>query len=144
MEIYFEGPVMWAQLDANMHMRHSAYADFAAQARMNMLTSVGLEVKDLMRLKMGPILFREELIYHREVGPNDYLKVSCVIRKSRKDGSRWSIQHEIYRRDGEKAATVNVDGAWIDVIKRKLTALPEDLAAKFQTLPYSEDYESLD
>ena len=28
---HFSAPVMWAQIDGNMHMRHSAYADFATQ-----------------------------------------------------------------------------------------------------------------
>lgn len=140
MEIFFEGPVLWAQLDANMHMRHSAYADFAAQARLNMLDKLGMKAEELVALKLGPILFREELIYHREVGPNDYLKVTCVMTKSRKDGSRWSIRHEIFRKDGVKAATINVDGAWLDVVKRKLGTLPEHLYQKFKQLPVSEDY----
>ncbi|RAJ73730.1 acyl-CoA thioester hydrolase [Chitinophaga dinghuensis] len=140
MDIFFEGPVIWAQLDANMHLRHSAYGDFAAQARLNMLDHVGIKARDLLSLHLGPILFREEIIYHREVGPNDHVKVSCRISKSRKDGTRWSIRHEIFRQDGVKAATVNVDGAWMDTVKRKLGALPQELQEKFTTLPYSEDY----
>ncbi len=140
MDIFFEGPVIWAQLDANMHLRHSAYGDFAAQARLNMLDHVGIKARDLLGLHLGPILFREEIIYHREVGPNDYVKVSCRISKTKKDGSRWSIRHEIFRQDGVKAATVNVDGAWMDTVKRKLGVLPQELQEKFTTLPYSEDY----
>ena len=131
---------MWAQLDANMHMRHSAYADFAAQARLNMLDRVGIQARDLAALHLGPILFREELIYHREVGPNDYLKVSCRIAKTKKDGSRWSIRHELFRQDGVKAATINVDGAWMDTAKRKLGTLPPELQQRFSTLPLTEDY----
>ncbi|EEI92050.1 hypothetical protein HMPREF0765_2374 [Sphingobacterium spiritivorum ATCC 33300] len=34
---FYEGQVIWAQIDANRHMRHSAYADICAQARSNML-----------------------------------------------------------------------------------------------------------
>ncbi|MCC9137714.1 acyl-CoA thioesterase [Pontibacter silvestris] len=143
MDNVYEGKVMWSHLDANMHMRHSAYADFAAQARIAVLDSLGLDFKVFQNLKVGPILFREELIYLREIGVNDIIKVTLEMTKSKPDGSRWSIRHEIYRGDGVKAAVVNVDGAWIDIVKRKLTVLPEDLAQKFSHLPKSDDFEDI-
>ncbi|PRY09972.1 acyl-CoA thioester hydrolase [Pontibacter ummariensis] len=139
----YEGKVMWSHLDANMHMRHSAYADFAAQARIEVLDQLGLDLKMFQKLHIGPILFREELKYLREVGVNDNLKVTTELIKSRPDASRWSIRHEVFRQDGVKAAVIEVDGAWIDVLKRKLAQLPEELAAQFAALPKSEDYEEL-
>lgn len=138
--IFFESPVLWAQIDANMHLRHSAYADFAAQARLSLLEKLGIKTSDFLKLKLGPILFREELFYLREISLDDNVKVSCVLTKCRPDGSRWSIQHEIYRNDGVKAAIVNVDGAWIDMEKRKLSKLPEDLNALFMQVPRSADF----
>jgi len=140
MKVYFEGQVMWSQIDANQHMRHSAYADFAAQARLVMLEEAGLSPSVLYKLNIGPLMFREELIFLREVAMNDLLKVTCEITKSRPDGSRWSIRHEIFRADGVKAAVVNVDGAWLDMTKRKLTPLPPGLSALFMHAPKSEDY----
>lgn len=139
--IVFEGPVLWSQIDANMHMRHSAYADFAAQARLELLQSNGMSLDVLASLKLGPILFREELIYLREVRINDVIRVSVEMTKCRPDGSRWSFRHELYRADGIKAAVVNVEGAWIDVEKRKLTALPAEMASMFlERVPKSADF----
>lgn len=143
MENTYEGKVMWSHLDANMHMRHSAYADFAAQARIAVLDKVGLDYQTFQKLRVGPILFREELIYLREVSINDTLKITLELTKGRRDGSRWSMRHEIYRGDGVKAAVVNVEGAWIDVVKRKLTTLPEELVNMFAQLPRSSDYEEM-
>src|ERR1700685_4482763 len=100
MKIYFEGQVLWSQIDANRHMRHSAYADFAAQARLAMMEKMGLGPSVLYQLNIGPIMFREELFYLREVGLNDYLKVTWELMRSRPDGSRWTIKHELYRADG--------------------------------------------
>jgi acyl-CoA thioester hydrolase len=140
MNIFFEGPVLWSQIDANMHLRHSAYADFAAQARLNMLEQVGIKAVHFMQHQLGPILFREELIYHREIGANENVKVSCEMTKCKADGSRWSIKHEIFRGDGIKSATVNVDGAWIDFNKRKLTGLPAEMLEKFKGVPRSVDF----
>ncbi|MFT2011021.1 acyl-CoA thioesterase [Pontibacter sp. 13R65] len=137
----YEAQVMWSHLDPNLHMRHSAYADFAAQARIAVLDSLGLDYKTFQDLRVGPVLFREELIYLREVGLNEKIRVTLELTKSRNDGSRWSIRHIIYRGDGVKAAVVNVDGAWFDVEKRKLTVLPDDLILKFAELPKSIDFD---
>ena len=120
MKIFYEAQVLWSQIDANQHLRHSAYADFAAQARVTMLDQLGLSTKVLFQHKIGPVLFREELIYLREIGINDFIKVACEVIKSRADGSRWSIRHEIFRGDGIKAAIIYADGAWIDMEKTKI------------------------
>jgi len=140
MNVFYEGQVLWSQLDPNQHMRHSAYADFGAQARLTMLESLGLKPAELFAYNIGPILFREELFYKREIGINDTVKVTCELIKSRRDGSRWSIRHEIFRGDGVKAATIIVDGAWIDTVKRKLAILPAELSGLFMKTPKSEDY----
>ncbi|MHA6249572.1 acyl-CoA thioesterase [Pontibacter sp. CAU 1760] len=139
----YEGKVMWSHLDVNMHMRHSAYADFAAQARIAVLDSLGLDFAVFQSLKVGPILFREELVYLKEIGINENIKVTIELFKSRRDGSRWSIRHIVYREDGLRAAVVTVDGAWLDVEKRKLTVLPPDLVEKFASIPKSIDYEEI-
>lgn len=139
--VFFESRVMWSQIDANMHLRHSAYADFAAQARLELLEKMNFGADMLAKLRIGPILFREELIYIREVRPNDTIRVSCELSKCRTDGARWSFVQKIFRSDGIQAALINVDGAWIDVQKRKLTALPEDIVQYFHTLPKTADFE---
>ncbi|MDB5273410.1 MAG: thioesterase [Chitinophagaceae bacterium] len=138
--VFYEGQVLWSQIDANMHLRHSAYADFGAQARLNLLEKSGFSTALFYKLNLGPILFREELIYLKEVKMNDTVRVTCAMTKMRQDGSRWSYKHEIYRSDGVKAAEINVDGAWIDTLKRKITGLPPDLILQLGDIPKSDNY----
>jgi acyl-CoA thioester hydrolase len=138
--VYYEGQVLWSQIDANMHLRHSAYADFGAQARLNLIEQLGFTTEMFQQLHLGPILFREESIYLREVKLNDTVRVTCTLTKMRKDGSRWSYRHEIFRGDGTKAAIINVDGAWIDTLKRKTTTLPAELLPKLNAIPKSADF----
>ena len=140
MDVYYEGQVLWSQIDANQHMRHSAYADLAAQARLNLLENLGLKPTVLLDEFIGPVLFREELLYMREVRLGDWIKVTCQLIKCRPDGSRWSIRHEMYRADGTKVAVVTVDGAWIDMVKRKLTSLPAELNLLFMKTPRADDF----
>ena len=132
---------MWSQIDANQHMRHSAYADFGAQARLNLLEKVGLSPTSLFIHKIGPVLFKEELFYLRELALGDTIKVTCELTRSRADGSRWSLRNELYSAGGVKAAVINVDGAWIDMEKRKVTVLPTELNKYFLNSPKSRDYQ---
>lgn len=141
--IFYEGQVIWAQIDANRHLRHSAYADYCAQARSNMLHSMGLSLDKFASARIGPILFREELIYHREIRLDETIRVTVEMTRYNTENSRFSFRHEIYRQDGTKCATVHVDGAWMDLKERKLTTLPVDWKPLVATIPKSEDYVEL-
>jgi len=142
--IFYEGQVLWSQIDANVHLRHSAYADFCAQARSNMLNLMGLSLHEFNKRKIGPILFREELNYLREVGLDERIRVSVEITKFNIQNARFSFRHIIYKENGVKAAIVNVDGAWMNIIERKLTNIPEEWMEIVHKIPRSEDYTEID
>ncbi|MFD2969839.1 acyl-CoA thioesterase [Sphingobacterium bambusae] len=141
--IFFEGQVLWAQLDPNRHLRHSAYADFCAQARSNMLNKAGLSLAEFAKNHIGPILFREELIYHREIGLDERIFVKVEMNRLNLKNYRFSFRHEIYKENGIKAATVNVDGAWLNLVERKLTGIPKEWEPIIAHIPRSVDYEEV-
>jgi len=141
--IFYEGQIIWAQIDANRHLRHSAYADLCAQARSNMLEKTGLSLDKIAHSGIGPVLFREELVYLREIHLNEMVHVTVEMTRYNTVNSRFSFRHEIFRSDGTKSAVVTVDGAWMDLRKRKLTVLPVDWQPIVEKLPRSSDYEEL-
>lgn len=140
-KVFFEGQVIWAQIDANRHLRHSAYADFCAQARSNMLNKIGLSLDKFATSNIGPILFREELIFHKEILLDEFITVEVEWTKYNNSNSRFSFRHKIFRADGNLCATVNVDGAWMDLEKRKLTTVPADWKLSLEKIPKSEDFQ---
>ena len=125
----------WADMDPNGHMRHSAYADYAADQRIILLAAWGYDIKEFARLRLGPILFREETVFRKEVHIGEEIRVDSRLLSVNEDGTRWSTLHTIYKADGRLAATVTVDGAWLDLEKRKLTTPPDALTAAFRALP---------
>lgn len=137
---FYEGVALWSQMDANRHMRHSAYADIATQARIALLEKIGLTPTLLLDIGIGPVMFREELIYLKEITLNEHVRVTCLVSRSKADGSRYTFQHEIFRADGVKAATVTVDGAWLDLEHRKLVILPDVYIKLFMSAPRTSDY----
>lgn len=133
--------IRWSDMDANRHLRHSAYYDYAAAMRIMVLSDSGLTLKKLEEFKIGPILFREEAIFKREIRLDDRIAVDVVLVKSTADFSRWSLRHQFIKEDGSLAAIVNIDGAWLDLIKRKLVVPNELVQGIFASFPKSSEYE---
>lgn len=133
--------VRWADIDANRHLRHSVYYDYAATMRMHVLTEGGLSTKKLEALMIGPILFREEAIFKREIVFEDRIRLTVELTKATEDFGRWSLRHQFLKGDNTLAAILNVDGAWIDLTKRKL-AVP-DLFVRdiFDQFPKAADFQ---
>lgn len=135
--------IRWADIDQNRHLRHSVYYDYCAMVRMTALNAHGLTTQKLEEFKMGPILFREEALFKREIKLEDKIFADVQVLKATADFSRWSIRHRITKDDGTLAAVVQVDGAWIDLVKRKLAAPNEFIQSVFKTFPISTDFEAL-
>ena len=133
--------IRWADIDANRHLRHSAYYDFAAAMRMTLLIERGLTSSRLEELQVGPILFREEAIFKREILLEDTLTIDVQVAKSTQDFSRITFRHHIIKGDGTVAAIITVDVAWIDLIRRKLTNPPDLVRAIFDEFPKAEDFQ---
>lgn len=135
--------VTWADMDPNRHMRHSVYNDYAAQTRVGMFSDFGLSITEIGRMGFGPILFREETNFLREINLLETIRVTCVLTTMRRDGSRWSFLHEIFKgdKDDTKAAQIAVDGAWLNLDNRKLGTPTPELREVMNRFPKTETFE---
>src|SRR6185295_18354328 len=101
--------IRWADIDQNRHLRHSVYYDYGAMARITFLSEMGLTAEKLEELKIGPIIFREEAIFKREINLEDKIEIDVELTKGTPDFSRWAIRHSIIKKDGTVAAILNLD-----------------------------------
>ncbi len=142
MEQYIKHPeVRWADLDPNFHLRHSVYYDYGAYCRLSYLEEHGLTTAIMQALHFGPIIFREEGIFKREIKMGDNISIDVQVIKSRRDFSRWSMRHQIYKNETTLSAIINIDGAWLNTIERKLAIPPEQIASVFDKMPKAEEFE---
>lgn len=132
--------VRWADMDPNVHMRHSAYTDYAAQVRLDFLADQGFPMHRFAELGLGPILFREDTRFLKEIHLSETIRVTAELGGLSADGSRWRIIHTIYKADGREAAVVAVDGAWLDLKLRKLTVPPAELITTFNQMTRHASY----
>lgn len=132
--------IRWADLDPNFHVLHSKYYDFCAYVRMSFLTENGITPEVLNTFNMGPILFREECVFRKEIKFKDVVKITLVLAKAKKDVSRWTMKHEIILNDRTVAAQITVDGAWMNILNRKLATPPREFIEAFNAIPKSHDF----
>lgn len=134
----------WSDLDPNFHVRHSAYYDFGAQHRIEILESLGLTMKAFQTQHFGPVLFREECVFRKEIKLSDSIFMHTKVSKMKADASRWSIVHEFRNEEDLLCATITVDGAWMDTKLRKLAnPVPEMALKALAIFPKSEDFIAL-
>ncbi|MFN0082342.1 MAG: acyl-CoA thioesterase [Ferruginibacter sp.] len=127
--------VRWADLDPNFHVVHSKYYDFGAYCRMAFLVENGLTPQFMQQHNIGPILFREECVFKREVLFGDEITINVKLDKLTADFGRWTMVHEIYKNGETLAAVITADGAWLNTSIRKLTVPPAVVIALFESAP---------
>jgi acyl-CoA thioester hydrolase len=133
--------IRWSDLDPNFHLRHSIYYDWGALSRIGFLEQNGLTTHLMAKLNFGPILFREECVFKREIHLNDPVTINLELVKARKDYSRWTIQHTIFKNPETIAAILTCDGAWLDTTLRKLASPPAEVTQVFGSMPLHANFQ---
>ena len=133
----------WSDFDANKHMRHSAYNDFAAEARLRFLTENGLGIDVMEKQHIGPVLFSENTTFKREIRLGEDIYVDSFLEASSAKGERFKIMHHIYKENGVLTATISVYIAWIDLTKRKLTIPPKVLLHILEKMDKTANFEEI-
>jgi acyl-CoA thioester hydrolase len=135
--------VRWSDLDGNRHVRNTVFSDFATHTRFRLLEAHGFPQARFESLRFGPVMFREEIRYRRELVFGESVSVDVRFAGLSADASQWRAHQEVKRGDGKQAAVLTIDGAWIHLDTRKLVAPPPELRTLLQGLPRSEDFEEL-
>jgi acyl-CoA thioester hydrolase len=132
--------VRWADIDPNFHVLHSKYYDYAAFCRMSFMTENGMSPARMMEENTGPIIFREECLFKKEIRFGDEITVTLKLEKLSEDYRKWTFRNEIYINTDTQAAVITVDGAWMDTIRRKVTIPPVEFKRGFDAIPKTDNF----
>jgi acyl-CoA thioester hydrolase len=130
----------WGDMDFNSHMRNTAYLDKSADVRLWFFSHHGFPIDEFARLKLGPVVMKDELIYFKEINLLDNMEISLGVAGLSGDGSRHLFRNEFFRGDGKRAATVNSLGGWLDLVTRRFITPPARLLTALTSLPKTEDF----
>ncbi len=132
----------WSDLDPNFHLRHSCYYDLATQERVEKLHEHGITIDTMKSENVGPVLFKEQCEFRREIHLNSKIYLTTKLLKMKKDCSFWIIQHEFLSDEGQLHALISVEGSWIDTIKRRIARpVPEVIVSGMDAILKTEDFE---
>ena len=129
----------WADLDPNGHVRHSVYYDWGAMVRITFLDGRGVGLPWMVANGVGPVLFREEARFMKELRFGDRVQMDLQLAAAAEDGRKWRMRHRLFRGD-DLAATVEVDGAWLDLRARKIVTPPADMIHAVADLAHTDDF----
>lgn len=133
----------WADFDANVHMRHTAYNDYAAETRLRLFNKHGVTIHDFTKEKVGPILFEENTSFKKEILLGEDISVNLKTTGLSNNGERWKIQHEVFNSKGDLSAVINVYGAWLDLEKRKLTCPSKKFQSIFNSVEKTDNFKEI-
>jgi acyl-CoA thioester hydrolase len=132
----------WSDMDFNSHMSNTAYLGKASDIRMMFFADCGFPVSEFRRLRLGPVVMKDEIDYFREFQLLDELDITMSLAGLTDDGSRMLIRNEFFR-NAALAARVTSTAGWFDLESRKLVRPPEELFEALKTLVRSTDFKVL-
>ena len=138
-----EFEIRWSDVDANRHLRNSAYIDFMSHTRMSFFMEHGFGQVKLAELNLGPVALYEHMYYFKEVFPGKPIRVSLQLKGISENGMFFEFLHNFYDAEGKNLARCEMLGAWIDLKERKLTGLPEELFHYLEDLDKTDDFKIL-
>jgi acyl-CoA thioester hydrolase len=130
----------WSDMDANAHMKNTAYLDKTADVRQLFLKDHGFPAEEFVRLGLGPVMMKDEVEYFKEVRLLEEISVDYALAGSSLDGSRFLLRHQIFRQDGKLAARVTSTGGYLSLAERRLIAPPPALFSAMESLDRTADF----
>ena len=130
----------WADMDFKAHMKNTAFLDRAADVRMMFFTDNGFPMSEFVRLRIGPVIMKDEVEYFREIGLLEPFSVNLELAGLAPDGSRFLMRNTTLRGDGKPSAHVTSLGGWLDLGARRLAEPPASLLAALNALDRTDDF----
>ena len=133
--------IRWSDIDANGHVNYSAYIDAAADLRYRFFIEHDFPPEKFHELGIGPVYSAIHARFFREVRLGETVTITYALAGLSPQGSRWKAQHEVLKSNGKKAASLEIEGAILNLATRKPAFPTPDLMQAFDLIPRAEDFE---
>ena len=117
--------IRYSDLDTNGHVANTSYLKFSLDTRVGYLFANGLTAEMMRESGFGPVVFREEITYLKELHVPEKIEIHYWVTSLHDDGIRFELCTEIRRQNDELAARVDMQGGWMSLSKRRLEKPPK-------------------
>ena len=135
--------IRFSDIDANRHVNNAAYIDATGELRYEFFAENGFPPERFEQLGIGPVYTKITIQFLREVLLGETVTVTFTLTGLSPQGMFWKVHHDIFKSNGKKAVSMDVEGAIFDLTTRKPVPSNEELMRVFHLLQRSEDFEIL-
>jgi acyl-CoA thioester hydrolase len=121
-------------------MANSSYLDHASNTRMLFFNQNGFTMSRFASEKFGPLIVRDELLYHKELRLMEDFRVDFEAAGLSQDGVRFRVRNTFRNSANDISAVVTSDGVWFDLERRKPRIPPRDLDNLMRALQRTNDF----
>ncbi len=132
--------IRFSDIDANRHVNHAAYIKACGDMRYGFFSEHGFPPERFEQLGIGPVYTRLTTQFLREVLLGETITVTFVLSGLSPSGVLWNVHHDIFKANGKKAVSVDMEGTVLDLASRKPVAPSPELLQVFQLIPRAEDF----
>lgn len=132
--------IRFSDIDANRHVNHAAYVDAAGDVRYQFFAENGFPPERFEQLGIGPVYTKVTTRFLREVLLGETVTVTFALSGLSPGGMFWNVHQDVFKSNGKKAASMDMEGTILDLAARKPVAPGAELMQVFQRVPRTKDF----
>lgn len=134
----------WSDIDANMHIKNTAYNDLFIQHRLSLLVKMGFGMPEFKKIGMGPMIIHEHLYYLKEVRADSEVYIDMYLKGNSEDWKYMQFAQHLYNNKGELSCFLDLTLSLLDIRERKLALPPAEMIKGLKQLKKTDDYKIID
>ena len=112
--------ILEQHLDTFGHVNNATYLELYEEARWDLMAQNNLELKDILKNKVGPVLLDLHLTFKAELLNREEITIVTEARTKMRNKYVMIIDQKILKKNGKVASTLEIQIALMDLEKRKL------------------------
>ena len=135
--------IRFSDIDANRHVNYAAYIEAAGDLRYRFFAEHGFPPERFEQLRIGFVYTKFTTQFLREVLLGETVTVTYALAGLSPQGIFWNIHHDVFKSNGKKAVSMDMEGTNLDLTTRKAIAPNAELMQVFQLVPHTDDFKVL-
>ncbi len=132
--------IRWSDLDANGHVNYAVYIDAAGDLRYHFFTAHGFPPEKFVELGIGPVYTSIHADFFREVRMGETVTLTYALSGLSPSGARWKVRHDVFKSNGKKAVSIELEGAILDLSTRRPVVPFPGLLQVFNLVPRTDSF----
>ncbi len=115
---FYDLMIRESHLDTFGHVNNAAYLTLYEEARWDLISSRGYSLKEIQKIKQGPVILEVNVKFQRELTLREKIKITTQLISYQ--GKVGQLEQKMLKADGTVASTAIFTFALFDTMARKI------------------------